>query len=114
MNSRLILAALGLLLAHHTSAHSCESGSGNTCEQQTRKKDAEGLVDEPNSHEQPEPVTPATVPTPAPGECICTPAPSSGSGSGEFHSHCILIEAFYNASLLLTGEQQVPLRFAWP
>jgi hypothetical protein len=107
MNTTLLLAALCALLAHQASGHSCASGSGNSCQAETRKKDCGGLVEEPHSGEQQQDVTPATVATPPPGECICTPAPGSGSGSGEFHSHCELIEAFYNISLILSGEQQV-------
>ncbi|KAH7716221.1 hypothetical protein AAVH_16346 [Aphelenchoides avenae] len=107
MNTSLLFLSVCLLLVQQIAAHGCDSGSGNTCEAETRKKDCGGLVEEPDdSGEEASSPAPASVPTPPPGECICTPAPGSGSGSGEFHSHCPLVEFFYNISITLTVEQQ--------
>jgi len=44
--------------------------------------------------------------------CYCTPASPTGSSGesgegGDFHSHCILIQAFYNFSLSLTIDEQI-------
>lgn len=103
MNTCLVLAAISALLVHQASGHNCTSGSGNSCEAETRKKDCGGLVKEPESSEEQD-VPPVTVDTPPPGDCIW---PAPGSGSGDFHSKCELIKAFYNISINLSIDQRV-------
>ena len=118
MKASLIFCLLALLTVGWVNA----DGSSEESKQKNRRHSCGGLVEEPPKTPSPSTVSvpaPTSVPTPAPGQCYCTPespteGPGSGEGSGEgnFHSHCILIEAFYNMSFSLTVQQQV-LWEAW-